>query len=166
MMATGPPPINKLLLFMRGCYCWTAFRNGKTQEPRSPHREASKIKRARGDCLRGNEKQKIPLIPHWCFPDSSSDSSAAVSEVSKQRRWGGEMEVNDQRKGFAFLRGRVTQVQKDTWSVCFSAGEDIGVLLVLHGWVEMSGRRGHPQVDGTLSSSLSLCASWPIQGNR
>lgn len=49
----------------------------KTQEPGCA--EASKVKRARGEgVVKGKRKAEIPLIPHWCFPDSSSDSFSAV----------------------------------------------------------------------------------------
>lgn len=51
------------------------------------------------------ERQEIPPIPRWCFPDSSSDSSAAARVKYASR---GEMEEGSQRKRSAFLRGRVT----------------------------------------------------------
>ncbi|KAK2863078.1 hypothetical protein Q5P01_002611 [Channa striata] len=49
----------------------------KTQEPGCA--EASKVKRARGEgVVKKKRKAEIPLIPRWCFPDSSSDSFSAV----------------------------------------------------------------------------------------
>lgn len=41
--------------------------------------EASKVKKARGEgVVKEKRKAEIPLIPRWCFPDSSSDSFSAV----------------------------------------------------------------------------------------
>lgn len=81
--STSPIVYERLLLL--GCI----QKHEKTQGPGCA--EASKVKRAQGWGEWGGgwgEKRKaeIPLIPRWCFPDSSSDSfSGRASEVSNQR---------------------------------------------------------------------------------
>lgn len=69
--STSPIVYERLLLL--GCI----QKQEKTQEPGCA--EASKVKRARGEgVVEEKRKAEIPLIPRWCFPDSSSDSFSAV----------------------------------------------------------------------------------------
>lgn len=75
--STSPIVYERLLLL--GCI----QKQEKTQEPGCA--EASKVKRARGEgVVEGKRKAEIPLIPRWCFPDSSSDSFSGPCEWSKQ----------------------------------------------------------------------------------
>lgn len=110
----SPPqatPDQQSPLFMRACYCWAAFRNKRKLKSPAVQRHPEVRERARG-CEGGGhkERQEIPLIPRWCFPDSSSDSSAAVRVKYASR---GEMEESSQRKRSAFLRGRVTYTRTE-----------------------------------------------------
>lgn len=68
-------------LFMRGCYCWAAFRNKRKLKSlavqRHPKLREQGVRVRRG-AVKEKRKAEIPLIPRWCFPDSSSNSSSAV----------------------------------------------------------------------------------------
>lgn len=109
----SPPqatPDQQSPLFMRACYCWAAFRNKRKLKSPAVRRHPEVRERARGCGGGQKERQEIPLIPRWCFPDSSSDSSAAVRVKYASR---GEMEESSQRKRSAFLRGRVTYTRTE-----------------------------------------------------
>lgn len=80
------PPNQQASLFMRACYCWAVFRNKRKLKSLAVRRHPE-LKEAGGATEDGGEwKAEIPVIPRWCFPDSSSDSSlGCASEVNSER---------------------------------------------------------------------------------
>lgn len=119
------------------CYCWSVFKNkDNSRGPRSCGSRSSKAKndgkgqqhkkKGRGE---GHDwgKAEIPLIPRWCFPDSSSDRALGREWGKRWTTKGEERSGSRGRESEAtFLGGWVTG---ERCSFCCQSQLDLGQPL-------------------------------------
>lgn len=82
-------PNQQASLFMSACYCWAVFRNKRKLKSLAVRRHPELTEGwGAAEDGGGEWKAEIPVIPCWCFPDSSSDSSLGCAS----EQWKGKLE--------------------------------------------------------------------------